>query len=314
MDVGEGTYGSPVSNATDVAPAAASPFGTGGYASRPEIRWVWCLAGLLVAVGALVASVRVFVFTPATRLVDQAAFLGSTYGRDELEPYSKFVLGVVSVPFLVGATLLAVVIAVARKAFGDAVRAVVVVVGANLTTQLLKAAIERPIDDLPEATYGNSLPSGHTTVAASVAAVLLLVVGRGWRPPVALLGLLYAAATGVATLTLGWHRPSDVVAAFAVVTAWALLVLIPNRGRRVKDVTSSPLRILVAWLLAIGAIAGLATAAVTIAAALGVAAGDLSSSSAVLEPTSLRAAYLGSCAGTAGAAAALTWLQLLARR
>lgn len=297
------------------APPAPPPQpGPERFQPRPETRWLWCAFGLLVSIAVLVVSIRVFVFSPATRMIDQAAFLGSTYGRDEIEPYSRLVLSVVRVPFLIGATVVAVVIALARKAYGDAVRAVVVVIGANLTTQLLKEVIERPIDALPQATYGNSLPSGHTTVAASVAAILLIVAGRAWRPPVALLGAVYAGATGIATMTLGWHRPSDVVAAFAVVTAWAMLVLIPNRGRPVADVTISPARILVAWLLGAVAVAGLVVGFLAMAAAVGTAGGDLTSGSQLLELGPMRAAFIGSCAGIAGVAAGFTWLQLLARR
>lgn len=300
------------------APAAPGPAPTASGRApsvlRPATRWVWCLLGVVISVGTVIASVRLFVFLPATRMIDQAAFLGSTFGRDDVEPYSRLVLGVVGPEFLVAATLIAVAIAVWRREFGDAARAVVVVVGANLTTQLLKISLERPIDDLPQATYGNSLPSGHTTVAASVAAVLLIVVARSWRPAFALLGAAYAGLTGIATMTLGWHRPSDVVAAFAVTSAWALLVLIPGRGRLLPDVTVDPLRIIVAWLLGVAAVAGLSAGSITMAAALATADGDLSSASALLAPSALRAAYVGACAGTAGAAAFFTWLQLLARR
>ncbi|OJX96145.1 MAG: hypothetical protein BGO96_07700 [Micrococcales bacterium 73-15] len=301
---GPGSPGQPV----------GSPFATGRYVPRTETRWLWCVAGLILSIAVVVASVRLFVLTPAWRMVDQAAFLGSTLGREQVEPYAKVVLGVVSPLFLVGATIVAVVLALARKAFGDAVRAVVVVVGANLTTQLLKGVIERPIDDLPQATYGNSLPSGHTTVAASVVAILLIVVGRSWRPLVALLGVLYAGATGIATLALAWHRPSDAVAAFAVVAAWSLLVLIPNRGRAVPDVVVNPLRILVSWLLGVAAVAGLTVGFVALSVAFARAGGDLSSGSALLEPVTRRAAYVGACAGTGGAAAFFVWWQLLARR
>lgn len=313
-----------MTNAIPAPPAAGPPRRTPDAAdpaarqarpvTRPATRWVWCLIGVLISVGTVIASVRLFVLLPATRMIDQAAFLGSTFGREEVEPYSRLVLGVVGPEFLVAATLVAVAIAVWRREFGDAVRAVVVVVGANLTTQLLKAALERPIDDLPQATYGNSLPSGHTTVAASVAAVLLIVAARSWRPPIALLGAAYAGATGIATMTLGWHRPSDVVAAFAVTSAWALLVLIPNRGRALADITVDPLRIIVAWLLGVVAVAGLVAGYVTMTTALATADGDLSSASALLAPSALRAAYVGACAGTAGAGAFFTWLQLLARR
>jgi uncharacterized membrane protein YbhN (UPF0104 family) len=58
-----------------------------------------------------------------------------------------------------------------------------------------------------------------------MAAALLLVVPRTIRPGVAILAAGYAAATGVATIIGGWHRPSDAVAALTVVLAWAGLTI-----------------------------------------------------------------------------------------
>jgi hypothetical protein len=45
-------------------------------------------------------------------------------------------------------------------------------------------------------------------------------------------GALYSAAIGVATLTAGWHRPSDAIGGFAVVTTWAALVAAAGPRRR----------------------------------------------------------------------------------
>src|SRR5690606_39114784 len=68
---------------------------------------------------------------------------------------------------------------------------------------------------------GNSLPSGHATAAAAFAIGLTLVLPPRARGPVSLVGATYAAVVGVATLSSGWHRPSDVVAAYLVVGGWA---------------------------------------------------------------------------------------------
>ncbi len=99
----------------------------------------------------------------------------------------------------------------------------VLVGGANLSTQVLKHVVL----DRPRLGLGvfdeNTLPSGHTTAAASASAALVFVVPPRARPWAALLGAGYTAATGVSTLVGRWHRPSDVVAAVLVVLAWSAL-------------------------------------------------------------------------------------------
>ena len=142
------------------------------------------------------------------------------------------VLDVVSVGFIVAVLVAAMVIAVLRRRWSLALQVAVLMVGANLTTQVLKKfVLDRP-DLGVEADYGNTLPSGHTTAAASVSAALLLVVPPRVRPWAAVLGAGYTTATGISTLVGQWHRPSDVVAAVLVVLAWtaiacALVALTP---------------------------------------------------------------------------------------
>lgn len=134
-----------------------------------------------------------------------------------------------------------------------------VIVGANVTTQLLKHVLERPdlVNEVNVFTF-NSLPSGHTTVATSLAAALILAVPARARPFAACIGALYA--TGIASMTLaaGWHRPSDAIAAFAVVGAWAFATaaalvalrgtgLVHNRASIPVLATGSALVLLVAF-------------------------------------------------------------------
>ena len=45
-----------------------------------------------------------------------------------------------------------------------------------------------------------------------------------WRGPAAAAGAPYGAAVGAATVTAGWHRPSDVIGAFLVTVGWAAAV------------------------------------------------------------------------------------------
>lgn len=282
---------------------------------EPAIRWVWSLVGGLVAIGVVAAMVVFFVLDARARLVDQAAFLGSEKGSERLEPVTQLILGVVSVPFLIGVVLVAATIALVQRRWSDAIRAVGVVAGANLTTQLLKAAIDRPVDaGVPDASYGNSLPSGHTTVAASVAAAALIVAPRGARPVVALLGALYAAATGVATMSLGWHRPSDAIAAFAIVSAWSLLLLVPNSGRTVDVRTGPGSRTAVSLVLGAVALLGLVLGLVALILALRVSDGNYASSSRLFTDSWLLMSYVGSAAAVVAASALTSWALVLARR
>lgn len=309
------------------APLGAPSFGPGPHVHVPHhlngppppppppaTRWVWCVTGGLLAVVVAALTTRVFIAEPRFRLVDQAALLGA-WSPDWFEDLARSVLGVVSEPFLVVALAVAAIVALVRQRWGDAVRAAIIVAGANLTTQVLKELLERPVDvGVPGSGYGNSLPSGHTTVAASIAAIALVVAPRAARPLVAVVGAAYAAATGVATVALGWHRPSDLLVAFAIVAAWSLLVLVPTRGRPADGVPGTAGRVVVGWLLGLVAVVGIGVGLGTLGIALGTAGSDLSGTSAVLEVGMQRLASTGSAAGIAGVAALCSWALLLARR
>lgn len=184
------------------------------------------LSALLVSAVAAVGvwlTWRVFVTTSTGQVIEEAALAGATYGQTRLWRLAEPVLDVVSQSFLVAGIAVLVVIAVLRRRWALGIQAVVLVGGANLSTQLLKRGIlDRPA--VGGDVGGASLPSGHTTVAASLAAALLLVAPHWARPWVAVLGALYTAATGVSTLIGQWHRPSDAIAAVLVVLAWAGLV------------------------------------------------------------------------------------------
>jgi membrane-associated phospholipid phosphatase len=151
------------------------------------------------------------------------------------------VLNTISVLSLLVATGVVGFIALIRGRVAVALMAMVLVVGANLTTQLLKLQIVRPdlgVDPEREAA-GNSMPSGHAAVAASVAIALVLVLPARVRGFGGLLGAGFAALAGVATLSAGWHRPSDAVAALLVVGGWTcavcLILLVVQRDAKADD-------------------------------------------------------------------------------
>lgn len=278
---------------------------------------------LLVAVAAAVGTFavwEVFVATRTGQVVEDYAYDGALTGRTRLWTVAEPVLGVVSVGFVVLGTLAAVAIALVRRRWLLAVQALVLVGGANLTTQIAKKVVlDRPVFD-SEAWWSNSLPSGHTTVAASVSVALLLTVPRLARPWVAFFGAGYTAATGVSTLVGQWHRPSDVVAAVLVVLAWGALACslttwdaqdpgpADDRPRRI----SAPRGSSSAWVLAVLGVAGLGAAGIALWAlqqTVTVATG----SGQPLTANAEMVAYAGGAAGVV-AATALSFGLLLALR
>lgn len=270
----------------------------------------WLLAAAVAQVAALEAVRRVFVGTERGQRLDTAALAGNTIGQRHLEGLVDTLLGVVTVVSLVAATVAIGFLALLRGRVALAGAATLLIAGANLTTQLLKQVVDRPDFgiDVARASAGNSLPSGHATVAASVAVALVLVLPSQVRGLAGLLGAGYAALAGVATMSAGWHRPSDVVAALLVVGAWAavagLLLAVGGPGGD-PGPRSPPHR----WAPAALTLAGcglLAGAAVALALTDRAAATPVE----LLGRGRLLTAYAGGAAGIAGIAALVTALVL----
>lgn len=131
-------------------------------------------------------------------------------------------LGDVSLASVALAVVVLVGVAVLRRRYAAAVAAVVLVAGANVTTQALKSTLDRA--DFGHLTVA-SYPSGHTTVVASLVLAALLVAPDRARTTVSLLGSAAITMTAAATLVGSWHRPADVVGAVLVCLAWGGAVL-----------------------------------------------------------------------------------------
>lgn len=84
-----------------------------------------------------------------------------------------------------------------------------------------------------------SFPSGHATVAAAVALLLLLLVRGRLRVLAAILGVLFALGVGLARVYLGVHYPVDVVGGYLVAAGVSLMVVgffeIPSIRRGLED-------------------------------------------------------------------------------
>jgi membrane-associated phospholipid phosphatase len=176
-----------------------------------------------------VALVAVYVLTVRTapgRLVSDAALRGALSTRSTVSGTVQAVLDVVSVGSLAVATVAVVVVALLRLAARPAAASIGLLAAANVSTWLLKNYVfSRPDLGLREAAPEtlNSLPSGHATAAFSAAAALVLVVPVALRRAAAVVGAGVGALVAVATMSAGWHRAGDALAAFCVVGFWAVV-------------------------------------------------------------------------------------------
>jgi len=115
------------------------------------------------------------------------------------------------------------------------VAAGVVLVGANVTTQVLK-----PLLANPRGTFGDygvaaaAFPSGHATAAMSLALAAVMVAPARLRPLVGFIGAGFALAVGFAIVSLDWHFPSDVAGGYLVAATWCFGTLAVMRTDRLK--------------------------------------------------------------------------------
>lgn len=179
--------------------------------------------GALISLAGLLVSYSFFIDTTTGQYIDESALVEAAVARQRIGVQAAQVLDFLPVTSLVIATLVVLFVTLARRRWKAAGIAIAAMAAANLSTQLIKFGLpDRP--DVGVNTLAlNSLPSGHSTLAASAAAAVFLVVSPRWRPVTALLGGSYAIIAGISTLINQWHRPADVVAAFFVVAFWTSL-------------------------------------------------------------------------------------------
>jgi membrane-associated phospholipid phosphatase len=164
-----------------------------------------------------------------------------------------------------------VAVALARRRPLVALAVVGLLVGANVTTELLKPLLAvRGSHSLLGGMTGPDIaswPSGHATAAMSLALGLVLAVPARHRPAAAALGALFAVVVSYSFLTLGWHYPSDVLGGFLVALTWTQLALAgvviadTRRARRPVHSPSHPLPLRTALAPPAMAVAGAAAVA-----------------------------------------------------
>lgn len=118
--------------------------------------------------------------------------------------------------------LVPVAVAVLRRRPRSALAVIAILLGANVTTELLKHTLSEPL--LPSMP-APSWPSGHATAVMSLALASVLAAPTRLRPAAAALGASLAIAVGYSVIATGMHYPSDVVGGFLVAATWTLLAI-----------------------------------------------------------------------------------------
>jgi membrane-associated phospholipid phosphatase len=182
-----------------------------------------CCAGLLFV--ALLAYGAGTVQRLDARVLER--FIATPGSRAELLAGAVVPAG--DVPTLLLMLVLACGIGLARGRPRQAAAALVVIAGANLTTQALKILLSS--HPRLQAILGaeqfqwDGFPSGHVTAVASIAIAFALVLPRRLLPAVAVIGAGLVTAMGWAVLALNWHYPTDALGAIFVAGAWGFAVL-----------------------------------------------------------------------------------------
>ncbi|MEH3088905.1 MAG: phosphatase PAP2 family protein [Microbacterium arborescens] len=185
---------------------------------RRSIRYLWLALGQVTAI---VVTVGVCIFTATGQTADQAAMVATAASDDPAVRLAQY-LGANYVVMVAAAVMIAgTVMAIAGRRVLDAVSAAVIFLGASVTSQVVKHdVIARP--DLADGwgAYGNSLPSGHATLAIAAACAAMYAVPARSKYLFAPALTAWAAVAGIGVVAAGWHRPSDVIVASLIVGLW----------------------------------------------------------------------------------------------
>jgi membrane-associated phospholipid phosphatase len=176
------------------------------------------------------------VHTYRGQVVENRALEGAQFDAS-----SRQLLALVSVPNIAIGLLVIVAVGLLCRRPRAAVRAVAVVVLANVLTQVLKYAIlTRP--DLASDSAANTFPSGHTVAYTSFVVGLLIVIPGVLRAVASVLGAVLVSVVSFQLLAFGWHRASDVIGGLLLVLALVALaqVVLPDRGARAGSGPRSP--------------------------------------------------------------------------
>lgn len=213
-------------------------------------RWAAAAFGCLLTIAVFALTYWFFIQTTSGQLADEAAFKGAQQylgdGTRFSDPLQSFLGFLPQTAAILGAVALIIAGFVRRSATAPLIAGATWAL-ASYSTQVLKHSIlERPSLGVTSLA-NNSFPSGHTTFGTAAMVAILLVVAPRWRPLVALLGGGVSLVTGVSTVALGWHRPSDVIGAYLVCAFWGFiggaLVLVTGKSWNMRRMGDSSTRL-----------------------------------------------------------------------
>lgn len=219
------------------------------------------LWGALGTAALFVGVYLFFVRSYIGQVIDERSFAGANRWKGDLIEFAQSFLDALPAAAVVIGAIVALVIVIVRRNWLVFAIGVGAAIAANLSTQVLKySVLSRPAKGV-DTGLANSLPSGHTAVAASAALLVFLVAAPRYRPLAAVVGALFTVAAGASTLVEQWHRPSDVIAGMLVVSFWgciAGIVLAALRLRPAEPPVRSKLWALVWIAAACGVVAAVA--------------------------------------------------------
>ena len=195
----------PVSAATVVPPVQPVGGRPAVYAllSRSSSWWVW---GPAIA---FVALYLALVGTAAGQQLDEAAmqWVSATAGSTT---WAELTLLAVSAGGMLLVTGLVIITTAVLRGRRHAVAAAAAAGTVVVVAEALKLVLDRPM--FLDGVAGNSFPSGHVAAVAGLVVALVIAVPRAnrWLVTVLVAGPA-VGLTGLATVVLLWHRPSDVV-------------------------------------------------------------------------------------------------------
>jgi membrane-associated phospholipid phosphatase len=202
--------------------SGASLRGVSDRVKRPLAGCLACALGLAI-VAALAYRSGGFGHADAAALSRLSSLEGTW-----LEGIARFFVDLGDPPAQLLLLALVCLVGMRRRIPRRTVAAVVLVAGANLTTQILKAVLAHPRYQslLGYRQVGETaFPSGHSTAVVAMALAWALVLPRSWRPLVLALGAAVAIAVGLSLVVLHHHFPSDVVGGWLVAAGWGCAVV-----------------------------------------------------------------------------------------
>jgi membrane-associated phospholipid phosphatase len=225
--------------------------------------------GVACAVGLLCVYLIGVHTTTGQRFEDAVLRAAARLDNSTVQAHALRVLDAISVPSVVAGSLVIILIAMLRRRIFLGLLAVGMIAVSIATTEVFQYLLSRPL--LLAHGYrreDQSFPSGHTTVSAALMCGLVMVMPYRLRGATVVLTSLAAAGVAVATVTAGWHRPSDTLGADLIVVGWtcAATAVLAWCGRVRERTIPTPVGRALRRLLT-GGYAGVVVVALAVAAA-----------------------------------------------